>query len=52
MPAGATLTYEIQLLRLSRRGPEELYSGTAGCGAGGGNQRSEGCADISVAEFV
>lgn len=52
VPAGSTLTYEVQLLRLSRRGPEELYSGTAKCGSGSANQRSEGCADITAAEFI
>lgn len=52
VPASATLTYEISLLRLSRRGPEALFSGTSQCGGGFANERSAGCADISVAEFV
>lgn len=52
MPGGSSLTYDIELVRLSRRGPEELMSGTSKCGLGAANQQTSGCGDISFAEFV
>lgn len=52
VPPGSTLVYEVQLLRLSRRGPDELMSGVAGCGIGGASERTQGCADVSFAEFL
>ena len=52
MPGGSELTYEVQLLRLSRQGPDALMSGVSLCGAGTANERNAGCADITLAEFV
>ena len=52
LPGGSTVQYEIQLLRLSRVGPEALFSGVASCGGGFVMARAAGCADISAAEFL
>jgi FKBP-type peptidyl-prolyl cis-trans isomerase 2 len=52
VPPGSTLHYEVELLRLSRQGPDALMGGVAGCGLGGASQRTEGCATISPAEFL
>ena len=52
VPPNATLTYEVELVRLSRRGPEALFTGVSQCGPGFAMERSAGCADISTAEYV
>ena len=52
VPPGSTLRYEIELVRLSRRGPDALWSGTAQCGSGFVNERTTGCAAISIGEFL
>jgi hypothetical protein len=52
VPGGSTVQYEVELLRLSRRGPDALMSGIAQCGPGAANARTAGCADIQPAEFV
>lgn len=52
VPAGAAVRYEIELLRLSRKGPDLLFSGTAKCGQGGASAAVDGCANIPLAEFV
>ncbi|EFN54462.1 hypothetical protein CHLNCDRAFT_135085 [Chlorella variabilis] len=52
VPGGSTLRYEVELLRLSRQGPDALMTGIAQCGAGAVNERTAGCADIKPAEFV
>lgn len=43
---------QVELLRLSRRGPDALMTGISQCGAGFANERTTGCADIGYAEFV
>ena len=51
IPANSTLRYEVELVRLSRSGPDNLTSGISRCGAGGAGQQSEGCGRITYAEF-
>ena len=50
VPAGSTLQYEITVLRLSDTGPDALYKDVAGCGLGGANTMTNGCASIVPAE--
>lgn len=52
VPGGSEVRYEVQLLRLSRRGPDALMAGISQCGAGFANERTSGCADIEPAEFL
>ncbi|KAG2428157.1 hypothetical protein HXX76_011837 [Chlamydomonas incerta] len=52
VPAGSTLVYEVELLRLSAVGPDQLTKGIAKCGSGGAGQQDENCAAISPAEFL
>ncbi|PNW78393.1 hypothetical protein CHLRE_09g399300v5 [Chlamydomonas reinhardtii] len=52
VPAGSTLVYEVELLRLSATGPDQLTRGIAKCGAGGAGQQDENCGAISLAEFL
>ncbi|KAG2451096.1 hypothetical protein HYH02_004364 [Chlamydomonas schloesseri] len=52
VPAGSTLLYEVELLRLSAVGPDQLTRGIAKCGAGGANQQDENCGAITLAEFL
>ncbi|KAG1679663.1 hypothetical protein FOA52_006180 [Chlamydomonas sp. UWO 241] len=49
---GSTLRYEIELLRLSARGPDDLTRGIAQCGAGGAGAQAAACEDIEYAEFL
>ena len=50
VPGGSALTYEIELLRVSTTGPDELFKGISQCGVGGAGAQSAGCADIVAAE--
>jgi len=52
VPAGSTLEYDVQLLRLSSRGPDELTQGIDRCGQGGAAQQVAKCSQIEIAEFV
>eukprot|EP00798_Chlamydomonas_sp_ICE-L_P008972 gene8972-16106_t len=52
VPPNATLKYEIQLIRLSNRGPDELTTGIVKCGAGGMSETAEMCTGIEPAEFL
>ncbi|GLC36207.1 hypothetical protein PLESTF_001468300 [Pleodorina starrii] len=52
VPAGSTLLYEVELLRLSAVGPDQLTKGISKCGAGGANQQAENCTNISYQEFL
>lgn len=52
VPPGSELKYDIELVRLSRRGPDALLQGVAQCGGGFVNERTKGCADITPAEFL
>lgn len=52
VPGNSTLQYEVQLLRLSRRGPEELMTGVSQCGGGAVMERTAGCSQIEFAEFL
>jgi hypothetical protein len=52
VPAGSVLEYEIELIRLSRRGPDALMTGVTQCGGGFVMERTKGCADITPAEFL
>lgn len=52
LPAGSTVRYEIELVRLSAVGPDALRSGIAKCGQGGAAQQTEACRDIEPAEFL
>lgn len=51
VPANSTLRYEVQLLRLSRTGPDNLTAGIVQCGQGGAGQQTAGCGKITFAEF-
>ena len=46
VPGGSTLTYEVTVLRLSDAGPDALFKDVAGCGLGGANTMTNGCAAI------
>ena len=46
VPASSTLIYEVELLRLSSTGPDELMKGVSQCGLGGAGAQFDGCADI------
>ena len=50
VPAGSTLQYEVTVLRLSDTGPDALYKDVAGCGLGGANTMTNGCASVVPAE--
>lgn len=50
VPAGSKLVYDIELLRVSSLGPDELFKGIAQCGVGGAGAQSAGCADVSPSE--
>jgi hypothetical protein len=50
IPAGSTLVYEVKMLRLSDSGIEALYKDISGCGLGGANTVTSGCADIVPVE--
>ena len=52
VPGGSTLRYSVRLLRLSRVGPDALLSGISQCGGGAVMERTQGCAEIGVAEFL
>ena len=52
VPGNATLRYDVSLVRLSRRGPDALLTGVSQCGGGFVMERSSGCRDISVAEYL
>ena len=52
VPPNATLQYEVELIRLSARGPDELTQGISRCGAGGASGSAEQCEQIEVAEFL
>lgn len=52
VPPGSTLKYEIELVRLSRTGPDAIMKGVSGCGAGAVNERTAGCAGIQPVEFL
>lgn len=52
VPGGSSLVYEVELVRLSAVGPDQLTAGISKCGQGGAGQQSENCANISYAEFL
>lgn len=52
VPPNSTLRYEVELLRLSTRGPDELTRGISRCGAGGASASSEACESIEIKEFI
>ena len=52
VPPDSTLRYEVELLRLSSRGPDALTEGIARCGAGGAGATTEKCDQIDIAEFI
>ena len=52
VPPGSTLLYEIELIRVSRRGIDDLMRGVSSCGAGFVMEKTEGCGSITYAEFL
>ena len=50
IPGGATVTYEVTVLRLSDTGPDALFKDVAGGGLGGANTMVNGCDAIVPAE--
>mmetsp|Transcript_45675 Transcript_45675/g.145483 ORF Transcript_45675/g.145483 Transcript_45675/m.145483 type:complete len:223 (+) Transcript_45675:366-1034(+) len=46
VPAGETLRYEVEVLRVSNEGPDVLVKGIAFCGKGGAGEQADGCGDI------
>jgi len=52
VPPGSILEYEIELIRLSRRGPDALLTGVAQCGGGFAMERTKGCEVIAPGEFL
>eukprot|EP00879_Flechtneria_rotunda_P022549 GHRR01023805.1.p1 GENE.GHRR01023805.1~~GHRR01023805.1.p1 ORF type:complete len:119 (+),score=24.53 GHRR01023805.1:145-501(+) len=51
VPARSQLRYDVELLRVSARGPDELMQGISLCGAGGAGASTDGCSNIKPAEF-
>ncbi|KIY97894.1 peptidyl-prolyl cis-trans isomerase, FKBP-type [Monoraphidium neglectum] len=52
VPPNSAVRYEVELLRLSRRGPDALFKGLSKCSQGGASATTENCAAIEPAEFV
>ncbi|KAI8468395.1 MAG: hypothetical protein J3K34DRAFT_11260 [Monoraphidium minutum] len=52
VPPGSGVRYEVELLRLSRRGPDALFKGLSKCSQGGASATTENCAAIEPAEFL
>ena len=52
VPPGSVLEYEIELIRLSRRGPDALLTGVSQCGGGFVMERTKGCDSITPAEYL
>ncbi|GBF91096.1 hypothetical protein Rsub_04765 [Raphidocelis subcapitata] len=52
VPGGSQIRYEIQLLRMSRRGPDAIMKGLSKCSQGGASATAENCTNIEPAEFV
>ena len=52
VPPWSTIEYEIELVRLSRRGPDALLTGVTQCGGGFVMERTKGCGDITPAEYL
>lgn len=52
IPGGSTLRYDIELIRLSARGPDELTKGIERCGTGGLSETADKCRQITPAEFI
>ncbi|KAI7841475.1 hypothetical protein COHA_004869 [Chlorella ohadii] len=50
VPGGSTVQYEVELLRLSRRGPDALMSGVSQCGGGFVNERTTGSRHPATAQ--
>jgi len=50
VPGGSALVYEVEVLRLSRDGPDALMRGIAKCGQGGAGAQETGCTEISPME--
>lgn len=46
VPGGSRVRYEVEVLRVSRDGPDKLFEGISKCGAGGAFEQDEGCKDI------
>jgi len=46
VPANAQLTYEVEVLRVSNSGPDELMKYINKCGQGGAGAQESGCKDI------
>jgi hypothetical protein len=52
VPPGSTLVYEVELLRLSTKGPDELTRGIIQCGQGGAAQQTKNCGKITLMEII
>ncbi|KAF8068417.1 fpr2 [Scenedesmus sp. PABB004] len=52
VPGGSTLRYELELLRVSARGPDAMMAGLSQCSAGGASASTANCAVIEPAEFI
>lgn len=52
IPSDSTLRYEVELLRLSSKGPDALTEGISRCGTGGAAASAEQCDKIDIAEFI
>eukprot|EP00877_Chromochloris_zofingiensis_P008053 jgi/Chrzof1/3500/Cz12g27210.t1 len=52
LPGGSSIQYDVELIRLSTRGPDELMKGISRCGQGGGGETADNCASIQPAEYI
>lgn len=50
VPPSSPLVYDIEVLRLSRTGPNDLMKGIVQCGQGGAGAQLAGCAGIRPLE--
>eukprot|EP00878_Enallax_costatus_P018145 GHUV01019092.1.p2 GENE.GHUV01019092.1~~GHUV01019092.1.p2 ORF type:complete len:181 (+),score=46.44 GHUV01019092.1:1763-2305(+) len=51
VPAGSKLRYDIELVRVSSRGPDAMWKGISQCSAGGASGSADNCSNVQPAEF-
>ncbi|KAF6257472.1 hypothetical protein COO60DRAFT_1229303 [Scenedesmus sp. NREL 46B-D3] len=51
VPANSVLRYDVELVRVSARGPDEMMKGISQCSAGGASASADNCAAVEPAEF-
>ncbi|WIA10556.1 hypothetical protein OEZ85_010743 [Tetradesmus obliquus] len=51
VPANSMLRYDVELVRVSAKGPDAMMKGISQCSAGGASASAENCAAVEPAEF-